>query len=190
MVFSHKFFLVFILAVLLSINLSQAQMEPKSEMDNKDVLIKEFLGQLQFVEGRITDLAVAIPASKYTWRPADGVRSVAESCHHITLANYGFAKMAGVKSPEVPKSTADREKFEKSTTDKEQIIKDLTHSFTNLKTAFSDITPVQLDEQVEVFGTKMSRRNFMISTLNHLHEHLGQTIAYARMNGITPPWSK
>jgi hypothetical protein len=24
----------------------------------------------------------------------------------------------------------------------------------------------------------------------HNHEHLGQTIAYARLNGVTPPWTE
>jgi uncharacterized damage-inducible protein DinB len=30
----------------------------------------------------------------------------------------------------------------------------------------------------------------MIFILRHLGEHLGQSIAYARMNGVVPPWTE
>ena len=65
----------------------------------------------------------------------------------------------------------------------------LEKSFDAVKDAASKLTEVDLNREVEAFGMKFSLRNFMITTLNHNHEHLGQSIAYARMNGIIPPWS-
>jgi len=43
----------------------------------------------------------------------------------------------------------------------------------------------------QTFGQrKTAARSLWISTVTHLHEHLGQLIAYARSNKIAPPWSK
>jgi len=190
MVYNNKFSLVLIIAVLLSTNFLQAQIESKSDLGNKNVIVAEFLGQIQFVEGRIMDLAKAMPADNYTWRPADGVRSVAEVYRHITFANYNFGKFSGVEGPEVPADVADREEFETGTSDKNKILADLAQSFEQFRAIVSKLNQEQLDEQIKVFGMEMSRRNFVITSFNHLHEHLGQSIAYARMNGIVPPWSK
>jgi len=35
-----------------------------------------------------------------------------------------------------------------------------------------------------------TRRAMWIGATTHLHEHLGQLIAYARSNGVVPPWSR
>ena len=190
MVSHYKLSLLFVVGVILLANFLQAQMESKSETANKIALVNEFLGQIQFVEGRIMDLAKAIPADKYTWRPAEGIRSIAEAHRHITFANDGFSKMSGLESSESPEMEGKMKDFEKATTNKDKILEDLTQSFEKLKAAVSSISQAQLDEQIEVFGMKMSRRSFVIGTLNHLHEHLGQSIAYARMNGVVPPWSR
>ena len=190
MISIYKLSLVLVFVTLVSANILQAQMESKSEPGNKIVLVNEFLGQIQFVEGRIMDLAKAIPADKYTWRPADGIRSIAESYRHVTFANYGFSKVSGLESSEGSGMEGKMKEFEKATTNKDKILEDLTQSFEKLKASVSSLNQAQLDEQIEVFGMEMSRRSFVIGTLNHLHEHLGQSIAYARMNGITPPWSK
>ena len=40
-----------------------------------------------------------------------------------------------------------------------------------------------------VFGNDNTERAAFMMALNHLHEHLGQSVAYARMNGVVPPWS-
>jgi uncharacterized damage-inducible protein DinB len=59
-----------------------------------------------------------------------------------------------------------------------------------LKERVNNLTEEDLNKEIEFFGMKMSIRNFMITMIGHLHEHLGQSIAYARINGVTPPWSK
>lgn len=190
MVNYNKFYMLFFLVIALSGNSLRAQMESKSGEENKNVMIAEFLGQIQFTEGKIMDLAKAIPADKYTWRPAEGIRSIAESFRHVTFANFGYGKVSGLESSEGSEIEGKMKEFEQATTNKDKILADLTQSFEKLKASVSSINQAQLDEQIEVFGMEMSRRNFTIGTLNHLHEHLGQSIAYARMNGIAPPWSK
>ena len=85
----------------------------------------------------------------------------------------------------------ERGALEKSITDKDEIMKAMKKSFDAVRDAAGKLTEEDLNKMVQTpFDMEMSMRNFMISLLSHSHEHLGQGIAYARMNGVTPPWSK
>lgn len=158
----------------------------------EQVLIKEFVGQVVFVQGRITDLANAVPQASYEWRPAEGVRSVSEVYLHVAFANYICVTISGGT---VPKEVGFQMDFTKAdawatqTTDKTVILEKVNESFEILKERIGKLTEEDLNREVEVFGMKMSTRNFIISMIGHCHEHLGQSIAYARINGVTPPWS-
>ena len=66
----------------------------------------------------------------------------------------------------------------------------MKESFSAIKDFAKDLTEDDLNKEVEFFGNKTSMRNFLVSGIGHLHEHLGQSIAYARMNKVVPPWSK
>jgi len=157
------------------------------------VLVKEFVGQIEYVQGKVLDLANAVPQADYTWRPEDGVRSVSEVYLHIAFANYLTVSITGGT---VPKETGFEMDFSKAdawttqTTDKTEIMEIVSESFETLKERIGKLTEEDLNREVEVFGMKQSTRNFIISMIGHTHEHLGQSIAYARMNHITPPWSK
>jgi uncharacterized damage-inducible protein DinB len=144
----------------------------------------DILGQISFVEKRIEDLAAAVPAEKYSWRPADGVRSVSEVYVHIIGANYFFMTFIGVKPP-----MAMDPNMEKTLTDKSEIAAKFKPSFEFFRKAVMGLSDKDLDKTAEVFGNKMSYRNVLITAVSHLHEHLGQSIAYARMNGVVPPWT-
>lgn len=145
------------------------------------VFVKEFQGQVDFIKGRLMQLAEAMSEDKYNWTPAEGVRSVGEVFSHTADANYYFLSLiTGDKSAMTQ---------EKSANDKKTILEKLGKSFDVLKESAASLTEEDLNKEVEAFGMKFSTRNFMITLLNHCHEHLGQAIAYARMNGVTPPWS-
>ncbi len=178
------YLIVFLVTGLIVLSLN-AQMEKEDSSDESSKLLSEFLGQTHFMEGRMLQLAEAIPAEKYSWRPAEGVRSVGEVLQHVAEANNGFSKMAGLETAEEEKSM----KTETASTDKEQVMADLKQSFESLRTALTSLDNQTLDKQIHVFGMDTSVRNFVIMTLNHQHEHQGQLIAYARMNGVVPPWS-
>ncbi|MCK5453291.1 MAG: DinB family protein, partial [Calditrichia bacterium] len=153
------------------------------------IFCQEYLGQIDFVRGRITQLAEAVPQEKYNWRPAEGVRSVSEVYRHTALANYNLLKSSGFELPEGIDLGKDRETWVKATTNKEEIIASLNQSFDDVSDMVKKVSEDDLNKMLKVFGMEMSMRNFMITLLNHMHEHLGQSIAYARMNGIVPPWS-
>jgi uncharacterized damage-inducible protein DinB len=146
----------------------------------------EFLNELNFVGKRLVDLANAMPADKYGWRPAAGVRSVGEVYVHVALANVFLPSFTGAKIPE-----GFTREMEKTVTDKATIIDAMKKSFDNLKSFATSASDADLEKKVKIFGgIEVSERELMVIILNHMHEHLGQSIAYARMNGVTPPWSE
>jgi uncharacterized damage-inducible protein DinB len=131
---------------------------------------------------QIIALAEAIPADKYGWRPAPGVRSVSEALMHTASGNYFFLRSMGVKSSEdLPKDA------EKSITAKADVIKWLKASFD----AVTENYP-KIDKQapVKFLGHDATCDGVLLRALAHANEHLGQIIAYARMNSVVPPWSK
>ena len=144
----------------------------------------EFLANLQEVQEKITDLAQTVPADAYSWRPAEGVRSIGEVYMHVAGGNYFLATFLGVKTPaDVPK---DLEKI----TDKQRVLTELRKSFDFLRATVNKQSDADLEKAVKLFGSQTTQRGVYITMLNHLHEHLGQSIAYARMNGVAPPWSR
>ena len=144
----------------------------------------EFLAQQDRVESEILGLAEATPADKYGWRPAPGVRSVSEVFIHIVGGNYLLGGMAGIKPP--PGLDKD---MEKNVTEKAKVIEELKKSFVHLRAGVAATTDADLEKAVKFFGNDSTVRGVLLITANHEHEHLGQSIAYARMNGVVPPWT-
>src|SRR5918993_221701 len=134
---------------------------------------KETAGSLTFVSGQVMQLAQAIPADKYSYAPQAGVRSLAEVCAHIISANL---KM---------------ETLEKDLKTKDAIAKDLKRSYDLMIAAIKNANDASLATKVEFpFPGEFTGMSAILISLGHSNEHLGQLIAYARMNGITPPWSQ
>jgi uncharacterized damage-inducible protein DinB len=146
------------------------------------------------LEKKVVDLAKALPQSAYDWRPGTGVRSTGEVLAHIAADNYFLPAALGATPPAETGITAKDYKttlaFEKKAMTRDQVIAEVQKSFSFLKQAMNGATDAKLDAQLEAFGQKMTNRSLWISTVTHLHEHLGQLIAYARSNKVTPPWSK
>jgi uncharacterized damage-inducible protein DinB len=136
-------------------------------------------------EDKLNQLAEAIPKDKYSWRPAEGIRSAAEVFMHVAAANYGIPGFWGVKPPEGFNFAT----YEKSLTAKADIRKALADSFTYMKKHLEAASDADLAKPTEFFGHKATVRAGYLLLLSHAHEHLGQLIAYARMNGVVPPWT-
>jgi uncharacterized damage-inducible protein DinB len=145
----------------------------------------EFMAEVDSVGKKLTDLAGAVPQEKYSWRPAPGVRSVSEVYVHVAAANYGIPSFLGVKVPE-----GISRDMEKTVTEKAKVLEALQKSFGHLKSVAANMSDADLDKSVKVFGREMTQRATLMLILNHMHEHLGQSIAYARTNGVVPPWSE
>jgi uncharacterized damage-inducible protein DinB len=148
------------------------------------VFVKEFIGQVDFIEGRLLQLEEAMSQDQMSWSPAEGVRNVAQIYLHVAEANYFLvSKMSGETMQ------GEQGALEKSSSDKEKVAEIMKTSFAKIKENAAKLTADDLNKEFEMFGMNFTLRNFMITILNHMHEHLGQGIAYARMNGVTPPWS-
>jgi uncharacterized damage-inducible protein DinB len=144
----------------------------------------EFLEQLNAVSDKLIELAEAVPAEKYSWRPSDGVRSMSEVFVHSAAGNYFLMKFIGVEAP--PDFTRD---MEKTITTKPEVIAAMKKSVDHLRQAILKTSDSDLETAVELFGQNTTYRDVFFTAAMHMHEHLGQSIAYARVNGIVPPWS-
>jgi len=141
---------------------------------------------LQGLQKKYTELAESIPADKYTWRPEPGARSVSELFLHVASANYGIPTMM---TGTAPAPDFQREGFEKSTTDKAKIIEQLNKSFAYALAAVQDMSNADFAKAEKKLGPDANDGDVIYLLVTHNHEHLGQSIAYARVNGITPPWT-
>ncbi len=145
----------------------------------------EVLQWFKDAESKLVDLAEATPESTYAWRPGKDVRSTGEVFMHVASANYGIPGLMGIKPPE----GFDFATFEKSKTKKADIVPTLKASFAHLEKTWTDLSDADMEKPTELFGMKTTVRGGYLLLLSHCHEHLGQSIAYARMNGIVPPWT-
>jgi len=148
-------------------------------------LHKEVLASIADARGKILELAEAMPDKKYSWRPGKGVRSVSEVAMHVTASNYFLANMIGTSIPE----GMDPMKFESTVTEKAQVLEALKKSFDHVEGAIKALPASSFDETVKTPFGEMSKRAVMLLVVRHADEHLGQSIAYARMNGVPPPWT-
>jgi uncharacterized damage-inducible protein DinB len=146
----------------------------------------EVLAEVMIQEDKFTRLAEAIPADKYSWRPAPDVRSFAEVFLHVSAANYNLYKLVGTPPP----AGFDVRGFEKSTTDKAKVVATLKDSFAHAKAAIKAMPDADLDKSLDWFGGKNTQRGILLFITRHAAEHLGQSIAYARMAGVVPPWTE
>lgn len=142
---------------------------------------------LQQMQQKYAQLAQSIPADKYTWRPEAGTRSVSELLLHVAGANYGIPTMM---TGTTPAADYKRDGFETSTTDKEKIIDQLNKSFAYAIAAVQKMSNADFAKAEKKLGPDANDGDVIYILVTHNHEHLGQSIAYARVNGITPPWTE
>jgi len=178
-----KMFLFLLLTLLFTARIFPAEKSLSPDKGIRSEVIKE----LNEAEEKITALANEIPQAKYTWMPEKGVRTVSEVILHVAAANYFILSFAGIKSPEEMKMDSD---YDKKTTDKKEILDFVKTAYAFTRDKIMSLKDKDLEKMVDFFGTKLSTRHLLVKMAGHSHEHLGQLIAYARMNGITPPWSK
>jgi len=146
----------------------------------------EVMAEVMVQEDKFLRLAESIPAEKYSWRPAPDVRSFAEVFMHVSAANYNLYKLVGTPPP----AGFEVKGFEKSTTDKAKVISTLKDSFAHAKKAITAMSDADLEKSMDWFGGKNTERGVLLFVVRHAAEHLGQSIAYARVVGITPPWTE
>jgi uncharacterized damage-inducible protein DinB len=140
---------------------------------------------LQQLQQKYTTLAQAIPQEKYSWRPAEGVRSINELFLHVAGAGFYFPTLKG--TPAAPGFTP--KDFEKSTTEKAKVIEWLNKSFTYAIASVESMSNAQFAAPLPKLGPQANEGDVVYLMVVHAHEHLGQAIAYSRSVGVVPPWT-
>ncbi|MHB8839120.1 MAG: DinB family protein [Gemmatimonadaceae bacterium] len=156
-------------------------------------LIVDVHNDLSEVQQKLVGLAKAIPESAYGWRPGAGVRSVGEVFMHVAAENYLIPAFMGAPAPAATGITTDfktSDAYTMKARGKDAIVAELEASFQHAHQALHVNTDANLGEKIKMFGMDLTRQRAMILMITHLHEHLGQMIAYARSNNVVPPWSR
>jgi uncharacterized damage-inducible protein DinB len=158
---------------------------PAQRVDPLDGLWKGYDGEWRHVSNQLVALAEAFPADKYVWRPAPRVRSTSEVFMHIAIANFALLHATGPSMPADLTSI----NMEKTISAKPQVIAWLKRSLDAVKGARANLKPSDLSRQVKYEGVDATVDGMYLRIIVHANEHMGQLVAYARVNGIVPPWS-
>jgi uncharacterized damage-inducible protein DinB len=142
-------------------------------------------GEWMHVSQQLISLAEATPAEKFSWRPAVGVRSTSEVYMHIVISNFYLLSVTGPKMP-----SDLNENMEKTITSKADVIVWLKRSLEAVKVAHEATTAADLKRKVKIYDRDATVDGIYLRIIIHANEHMGQLIAYARMTGVVPPWSK
>jgi uncharacterized damage-inducible protein DinB len=142
-------------------------------------------GEWRHVSRQLIALAEATPAEKFAWRPAAGVRSTSEVYMHIAIANFYLLSVTGPKMP-----AGLKEDMEKTVASKAEVIDWLKRSLDAVKEAHLAAKPNDLERKVHIADRDATVDGMYLRIIVHANEHMGQLIAYARMTGVMPPWSK
>jgi uncharacterized damage-inducible protein DinB len=165
-----------VVAIALMASFAQAQAQAQARAAGLQAVLGDDAGTLS---EKFTGLA-RVMAGKYDWKPGPGVRSVADVFFLIVRENSLLASVLSGTPNAAPAPITDPAKMQEA----------LQSSYAKLQQAITGLSDNDLQATVKVFGKDWTKRDAVLHLLVDQHEHLGQSIAYARTNGVVPPWSK
>ncbi|HEY6338157.1 MAG TPA: DinB family protein [Candidatus Sulfotelmatobacter sp.] len=186
-----KMLRIFVVAVIALGGLGVGAWAQNSDMAGADRTAPSYdmkaqsLADLEVVQKKFVALANALPADKFTWRPTADSRSFAEVFLHVAGERYGILGLGGAEPP----AGFDRKTFEKSTTDRAQIVAELNKSWEFTQKTINGMTNADFAKLLPKLGPQANAGDVVYILVADAHEHLGQAVAYARENGIVPPWT-
>jgi uncharacterized damage-inducible protein DinB len=185
----NRVFLPLLLVLLGLSSVAMAAPAPRADDTDKTSPSYDMKGQslvdLEQVQKKFVDLANALPADKLTWRPSADSRSFAEVFLHVAAERYGILNLMGAETP----AGVDRKALEKSTTDRAQIVAELNKSWDFAQKTIKGMSNADFAKLLPKLGPQANAGDVVYILVADAHEHLGQSIAYARENGIVPPWT-
>ncbi len=170
--------------VLLLAATAFAQRVDTSRVDSLEGLWQGYEGEWGHVSRQLVALAETMPDDQYTWRPGPGVRSTSEVLMHIAIANFVLLSVTG---PPMPNDFTSN-KIQTSITRKSEVIIWLRRSLEAVKIGRAKLRTGDLARKVRFEGHDATVDGMYLRILVHANEHMGQLIAYARVNGVAPPW--
>lgn len=185
---TNRLFLAF---VLILTSVSPALFSISARADDADHTSPSYdmkaqaLLDLETMQKKFVDLANAVPADKLNWRPSADSRSFAEVFLHVAGERYGILGMMGAEKPD----GFNGKTFEKSTTDRAQIVAELNKSWAFAQKTIQAMPNAEFAQLLPKLGPQANAGDVIYILVADAHEHLGQSVAYARENGIVPPWT-
>lgn len=146
----------------------------------------EFLQHFERSSAKVMALAETVPEDLYRWSPMEGVMHVAQVYMH--LARYNFMYLDTSLGIPVPDGIELSEL--ESITDKDRVLEIYELSTAHVREAVTRMTEEDLTGGTILYGREVAGWAVLFQLLSHMNEHVGQSVAYARMNGIVPPWSR
>lgn len=145
-----------------------------------------WLGEFETSASKLVALAEAMPAESFSWQPMEGVATVARAYMHVATYNYLLPRNIGIEAPD----GVDYRNFEETVTEKDQVLQVLRTSLDHVRQAVDGMSDADLSATANLFGRETAAWGVLFRLVAHMNEHLGQQIAYARMNRVVPPWSR
>ncbi|HEX4948425.1 MAG TPA: DinB family protein [Blastocatellia bacterium] len=182
---THLLCALFVTAFLTTSLLAQTEAKKAAE-DNRAPIVKETEGSWKRAKKWTLDYIDAMPDNALNFKPTPEVRSFAEQMLHLAFWNFGLLEAAGGKANPYGKKQEDLEKRDDMKT-KAALRKVVAESYDTVLGEMTGLTEAKLLEQVPFFGRKMTRMTVFNIALDHQTHHRGQTTAYLRLKGVTPP---
>lgn len=139
--------------------------------------------------GNLSDKYVGLArvmAGKYDWRPGPGVRSVGEVLNLIVNEN----RMLNNLLTGAPNQGKGGMGGGTPITDPAELQEAIRSTYATLRKTIEGLSDTDWHSGVRMFGRDLTKQGATLMLLLDQHEHLGQSIAYARSNNVVPPWSK
>jgi DinB superfamily len=176
-----------LLAALVVVTAATTSAQEIISKEAAEALKAPFIEDSEELKTKFVQLTGAFPDDKLTWRPMPGVRSVAEVLALIALELNGFVPQGWGG-----KEARSREEMLKlrTSTNKAELIAAINQAFDHAKAQITAADPATLTGRRQTATSNRSLYEFALMISGDMHEHLGQLIAYARMNNVVPPWSK
>lgn len=127
------------------------------------------------------EVAEAMPAEKYSFKPMDGSMTFHEQMTHL-VGNLSF--LSGQITGSRPDFFKGKEPADLS---KEEICGELAEAFRHVGSLIEEVDENLLREQIQFGGENMPKENIFYLMRDHASHHRGQAILYLRMNGIEAP---
>jgi uncharacterized damage-inducible protein DinB len=145
----------------------------------------EMMRHFEFMS-KIVALAAAMPADKFLWKPSEPAMPVGHVYAHIARYNYWYL----TSEMGLPGAAGIRLDTLEAMRNKEQLVALLRSSSDYVKRSVAAMPGAKMDARTKLYGREVPQWAVLVQLVAHMNEHLGQSIAYARANGITPPWSQ
>lgn len=167
--------------LLLALALPQGA-EAQTSVEVRDRL----MGHFNIAMSKFISLAEAMPEELYAWSPGEGVMETGQVYMHVARYNYFYP--TGSLGFSVPEGV-EMESME-GVRDKEEVLAALAESRAWALEVVGAMSARELEEETNLYGRTVKKWAVLTQLVSHMSEHLGQSIAYARMNGVAPPWSR